>query len=76
MKRREFVTGALTGAAVGAGAVILTKKTTLDPGTPQDPGNSTNVGGGVTKKRLSRCVYPRRGGEGGKWHQVKTRHLN
>ena len=45
MKRRDFVTGALTGAAVGAGAVILTKKTTLNPGTPQDPGNSPNVGG-------------------------------
>ena len=45
MKRRDFVTGALTGAVVGAGAVILTKKTTLDPGTPQDPGNSPSVGG-------------------------------
>ena len=45
MKRRDFVTGALTGAAVGAGAVILTKKTALDPGTPQNPGNSPNVGG-------------------------------
>ena len=45
MKRRDFVTGALTGAVVGTGAVILTKKTALDPGTPQNPGNSPNVGG-------------------------------
>ena len=35
MKRRDFVTGAITGAVVGAGATILAKSTTLQPGTPQ-----------------------------------------
>ena len=38
MKRRDFVTGAITGAVVGAGATILAKSTTLQPGTPSEPG--------------------------------------
>mgnify|MGYP001494384986 CR=1 FL=1 len=43
MKRRDFVTGAITGAVVGAGATILAKNTTLQPGTPSEPGKSSTV---------------------------------
>ena len=39
MKRRDFVTGAITGAVVGAGATILAKSTTLQPGTPTNQEN-------------------------------------
>lgn len=43
MKRRDFVTGAITGVVVGAGATILAKSTTLQPGTPSEPGKSSAI---------------------------------
>ena len=45
MNRRNFLAGAVTGAAIGSSAVLLTQNNNLQPGTPTKPEESPTISG-------------------------------